>query len=170
MKIYIDGVYCSESEAKISVFDHGLLYGDGVFEGIRFLWRWRLQIERNILSVFLTLPGRSTLNIGMTVEEMIDATLATIRENELQDGYIRLLVTRGVGGSGIESLFVQESFRDHHRLQDSALSRGEIHRWIEDDDLCHAASGAGGAESGGEISELLEQCHGQGGGTARWIR
>ncbi len=98
--IYIDGEFFPESEAKISVFDHGLLYGDGVFEGIRFyngrVFRFEEHLDR------LWDSARSIcLEIPMTVREMSDAVLETIRRNDLRDGYIRLIVTRGVGNLGL---------------------------------------------------------------------
>ncbi len=100
MKVYIDGVLYPEAEAKISVFDHGLLYGDGIFEGIRFyngrVFRLDEHLERlwdSAKAIRLTIP--------MTLEEMREATLETIRQNNLHDGYIRLLVTRGKGNLGL---------------------------------------------------------------------
>ena len=101
MKIYLDGQFCSEADAKISVFDHGLLYGDGVFEGIRMyhnrVFKLREHIERLYWSAKAIL-----LNIPMTQEEMIAATLETCRQNNLRDGYIRLVVTRGKGTLGLD--------------------------------------------------------------------
>ncbi len=98
--IYLDGQIVPESEAKISVFDHGLLYGDGVFEGIRFyngrIFRLTEHIER------LYESARSIcLTISISPEEMEKATLETVAANKLRDGYIRLLVTRGVGPLGL---------------------------------------------------------------------
>jgi branched-chain amino acid aminotransferase len=101
MKIYIDGQFYDETNAKISVFDHGLLYGDGVFEGIRTyhnrVFKLREHIERLYWSAKAIL-----LDIPMTPEEMIAATVETCRENGLRDGYIRLLVTRGKGTLGLD--------------------------------------------------------------------
>ncbi len=101
MKIYIDGQFFDEAEAKISVFDHGLLYGDGVFEGIRMyhnrVFKLREHIERLYWSAKAIL-----LDIPMTPEEMIAATVETCRQNGLRDGYIRLLVTRGRGTLGLD--------------------------------------------------------------------
>jgi branched-chain amino acid aminotransferase len=102
-KIYIDGKFFPEAEAKISVYDHGLLYGDGVFEGIRFyngrVFRLKEHIER------LWDSARSIcLEIPMTQGEMSDALLETIRQNNLRDGYVRLLVTRGIGNLGLNPL------------------------------------------------------------------
>ena len=101
MKIYIDGQFHSEADAKISVFDHGLLYGDGVFEGIRMyhnrVFKLREHIERLYWSAKALL-----LEIPMTQQEMIDATVETCRQNGLRDGYIRLLVTRGKGTLGLD--------------------------------------------------------------------
>jgi branched-chain amino acid aminotransferase len=100
LTIYIDGQFYPESEAKVSVFDHGLLYGDGIFEGIRFyngrVFQLREHLERlwdSARAILLTIP--------MTMDEMEAATLETIRKNGLQDGYIRLLVTRGKGNLGL---------------------------------------------------------------------
>lgn len=100
LKIYIDGQFYPESEAKVSVFDHGLLYGDGIFEGIRFynsrVFKLREHLERlwdSARAIMLTIP--------MTIDEMEEATLETIRQNGLRDGYIRLVVTRGKGNLGL---------------------------------------------------------------------
>ncbi len=99
-KIWLDGNLVEEAEAKISVFDHGLLYGDGIFEGIRFyegrVFRLREHIERLFLSAKALL-----LKMPWTLDEVCEACLVTIRANALQDGYIRLVVTRGVGDLGL---------------------------------------------------------------------
>lgn len=100
MKIYINGKFYSKSEAKVSVYDHGFLYGDGVFEGIRAyqgrIFRLKEHVDRLFKSahtIMLTMP--------MTQEEMVEAVAATVRENGLKDAYIRLVVTRGVGTLGL---------------------------------------------------------------------
>lgn len=99
-KIWLDGKIVDEAEAKVSVFDHGLLYGDGIFEGIRFyngrVFRLTEHIERLYLSAKALL-----LKMPWTLEEVCEATLQTIRANGLTDGYIRLVVTRGVGDLGL---------------------------------------------------------------------
>src|SRR3989475_6520280 len=99
-KIYIDGKFYTEADAKVSVFDHGLLYGDGIFEGIRFyngrVFRLGEHLER------LWDSARSIcLEIPMSQRAMTEALLETIRQNDLREGYIRLLVTRGVGNLGL---------------------------------------------------------------------
>jgi len=99
--IYINGDLVPESEAKISVFDHGFLYGDGVFEGIRaykgVVFKLREHIERLYDSAkFLK------IEIPMSKEELIEAILETIRKNGLTDCYIRVVVTRGVGDLGLD--------------------------------------------------------------------
>jgi branched-chain amino acid aminotransferase len=99
-QIYIDGKFYSEAEAKVSVFDHGLLYGDGIFEGIRFyngrVFRLQEHFDR------LWDSARSIcLEIPMSIPEMTDALLQAIRANDLRDGYVRLIVTRGVGNLGL---------------------------------------------------------------------
>jgi len=100
LQIYIDGEFFDQAEAKVSVFDHGLLYGDGVFEGIRFyngrVFRMEAHMER------LWESARSIcLEIPISREEMDEALLETIRQNDLRDGYVRLIVTRGVGNLGL---------------------------------------------------------------------
>jgi len=99
-KIYIDGVFYPESEAKISVFDHGLLYGDGIFEGIRFYNGRVFKLEEHIDRLYDSARAIA-LTIPMTKAEMTEATLESCRQNGLRDGYIRLLVTRGVGDLGL---------------------------------------------------------------------
>ncbi len=99
-KIYIDGKFYSEANAKISVFDHGLLYGDGIFEGIRFYNGRVFRLEEHLARLWDS--ARSIcLEIPMSVRDMTEAVLETIRQNHLRDGYIRLLVTRGIGNLGL---------------------------------------------------------------------
>lgn len=99
-KIYIDGKFYPESEAKISVFDHGLLYGDGVFEGIRFYNARVFRLEEHLERLWDS--ARSIcLEVPMTMQKMTEAVIETIRQNHLRDGYIRLLVTRGIGNLGL---------------------------------------------------------------------
>ena len=99
-KIYIDGKFYSEANAKVSVFDHGLLYGDGIFEGIRFYNGRVFRLEQHLERLWNS--ARSIcLEIPMTRQEMTEALLETIRQNHLRDGYIRLIVTRGVGNLGL---------------------------------------------------------------------
>jgi branched-chain amino acid aminotransferase len=99
--VYIDGQYYPKSQAKISVYDHGLLYGDGVFEGIRayngVVFKLKEHIDRLYRSAHAIM-----LNIPLTKEEMINAVLETLRKNNLRDAYIRLVVTRGFGDLGID--------------------------------------------------------------------
>ena len=100
MKIYIDGEFYEKENAKISVFDHGLLYGDGVFEGIRFyngrVFRLHEHIDRLYDSAHAI-----CLKVGLDKEVLTEALLETIRLNELRDGYVRLVVTRGCGDLGL---------------------------------------------------------------------
>ena len=100
MKIHIDGALYDKEHAKISVFDHGLLYGDGVFEGIRFYGGRVFRLEEHIARLFDSARA-ICLDIGQTKAEVIEATLETIRANALQDGYVRLVVTRGIGDLGL---------------------------------------------------------------------
>ena len=98
--IYIDGKFYSEDEAKVSVFDHGLLYGDGIFEGIRFYNGRVFRLEEHLERLWDS--ARSIcLQVPISQRAMSEALLETIRQNDLRDGYIRLIVTRGVGNLGL---------------------------------------------------------------------
>ena len=100
MKIYIDGKYYGEKNARISVFDHGLLYGDGVFEGIRAYNGRVFKLKEHIDRLFYSAKG-ILLTIPLAHAEIMRAVVNTCRLNKLRDGYIRLVVTRGVGGLGL---------------------------------------------------------------------
>ena len=99
--VYIDGEYHPKSEAKVSVFDHGLLYGDGVFEGIRSYGGVVFKLKEHIDRLYRSARA-IMLEIPLTQQEMTEAVLKTLRKNELGDAYIRLLVTRGVGDLGLD--------------------------------------------------------------------
>src|SRR5208337_3644172 len=101
MKIYIDGKYYDERNAKISVFDHGLLYGDGVFEGIRAYNGRVFHLREHLARLFNSAKG-ILLDIPWTRQELERAILETIRQNELKDAYIRVVMTRGVGDLGLD--------------------------------------------------------------------
>jgi branched-chain amino acid aminotransferase len=98
--IYLDGKLVPEPEAKISVFDHGLLYGDGVFEGIRFYNGRVFRLEEHTRRLYDSAKAL-LLNVAMTPAEMIRATVETVRANGLRDGYIRTVITRGPGSMGL---------------------------------------------------------------------
>jgi branched-chain amino acid aminotransferase len=100
LRIYIDGNFYDQAEAKISVFDHGLLYGDGVFEGIRFYNDRVFRLDEHIERLWDSARAVA-IDVPMSKSELIAATLETIRQNDLHDGYIRLIVTRGVGSLGL---------------------------------------------------------------------
>lgn len=100
MKIFIDGKLYSERDAKVSVFDHGLLYGDGVFEGIRAYNGRVFKLQEHIDRLFYSAKA-ILLDIPMTHTAVMKATVDTIRANKLRDCYVRLLVTRGVGTLGL---------------------------------------------------------------------
>ena len=100
MKIFIDGKYLSERDAKVSVFDHGLLYGDGVFEGIRAYNGRVFKLKEHIDRLFYSAKA-ILLEIPLTHTEIMQATVATIRANKFRDCYVRLVVTRGVGNLGL---------------------------------------------------------------------
>ncbi len=100
MKIHIDGQLLDEADAKISVFDHGLLYGDGVFEGIRFYNGRVFKLAEHMDRLYDSARA-ICLDIPASKEALTRDVLDTIRANGLQDGYVRLVVTRGVGDLGI---------------------------------------------------------------------
>lgn len=101
IQIFIDGKFFPKEKAMVSVFDHGLLYGDGVFEGIRSyngrVFKLKEHIDRlweSAHTLMLTIP--------MTKGEMVEAIVKTLKKNKLRDGYIRVVVTRGVGDLGLD--------------------------------------------------------------------
>lgn len=100
MKIWLDETLVEEQDAKISVFDHGLLYGDGVFEGIRFYSGRVFRLEEHIRRLFDSARA-IVLKLPWTQEQVMQFTVDTIKANGLTDGYVRLVVTRGTGGLGL---------------------------------------------------------------------
>ncbi|MCM3129953.1 branched-chain-amino-acid transaminase [Paenibacillus provencensis] len=101
--IYLDGQYVTKENAKVSVFDHGFLYGDGIFEGIRIyngnIFKCKEHLDRlydSAKSIMLDIP--------LSHDEMREAMAETIRRNEMRNGYIRLVVSRGYGNLGIDPL------------------------------------------------------------------
>ena len=99
--IYIDGKYYPKSEAKISVYDHGFLYGDGVFEGIRSYAGIVFKLNEHIDRLYRS-ANAIMLKIPLSKDEMIKAVLETLSKNNLKDAYIRLVVTRGEGDLGLD--------------------------------------------------------------------
>jgi branched-chain amino acid aminotransferase len=100
MQIYIDGCFYSKDDAKISVFDHGLLYGDGVFEGIRTYGGRVFELDPHIDRLYASAQAIA-LEIPLSRSELIEGMMETIRRNAVMDGYIRLVVTRGIGDLGL---------------------------------------------------------------------
>ena len=101
MEIYIDGKFYSKEEAKVSVFDHGLLYGDGVFEGTRAYNGRIFQFEAHINRLYDSAKAIA-LEIPISKEEMKAAHRDTLKKNNLKDAYIRTIVTRGPGDLGLD--------------------------------------------------------------------
>jgi branched-chain amino acid aminotransferase len=99
--IYIDGKFYPKSEAKVSVYDHGLLYGDGVFEGIRAYDGVVFKLKEHIDRLY-TSAHTIMLQITLSKAQMMRAVLDTLKKNKLKDSYIRLVVTRGVGDLGLD--------------------------------------------------------------------
>jgi len=101
LKVYVDGEYYEKADAKISVFDHGLLYGDGVFEGIRSYGGKVFRLEEHIKRLYNSAKA-IMLKIPVAPEGMKKIVTDTLALNELSDAYIRLLVTRGCGTLGLD--------------------------------------------------------------------
>ncbi|MDG7011436.1 MAG: branched-chain-amino-acid transaminase [Nitrososphaerota archaeon] len=99
--IYVDGKFVDKSKAVVSVFDHGLLYGDGIFEGIRAYNGTVFRLVDHINRLYDSAKSLR-LKIPLTKHEMTEAVLETMRKNQLRDAYIRLVVTRGTGDLGVD--------------------------------------------------------------------
>ncbi len=99
--VYVDGKFYPASDAKVTVFDHGLLYGDGVFEGIRAYNKRVFKLERHVQRMYQSAKAID-LKIPHTEEEFAQLILETCRRNNLVDGYIRPIVTRGPGDLGLD--------------------------------------------------------------------
>lgn len=100
IQIYLNGHWVSRGEAQISVFDHGLLYGDGVFEGIRAYDGRVFKLGKHIERLFASARA-ITLSIPLPARRLEEAVLETLRRNKLKDAYVRLIVTRGEGDLGL---------------------------------------------------------------------
>lgn len=101
MKIYLNGKLVDKHEAKVSVFDHGFLYGDGVFEGIRIYNCLVFKLEEHIERLYESAHS-IMLEIPMSKKDMLKAVVETAKANKLKDGYVRLIVSRGVGDLGLD--------------------------------------------------------------------
>ncbi|OGR56266.1 MAG: branched-chain-amino-acid transaminase [Elusimicrobia bacterium RIFCSPLOWO2_02_FULL_39_32] len=101
MKIYLNGKFYAKDQAKISVFDHGLLYGDGVFEGIRAYNGKVFKLKEHLKRLYHSARA-ITLNIPLKIDELEKTILETLKINGLKDAYIRLVITRGEGDLGLD--------------------------------------------------------------------
>jgi branched-chain amino acid aminotransferase len=101
LKIYINGQLFDKEDAKISVYDHGLLYGDGVFEGMRSYGGNVFRLHQHLARLYDSAKA-ICLQIPITAEELADAVNTTLAANGITDGYIRLVVTRGAGSLGLD--------------------------------------------------------------------
>jgi len=108
LKIWLDGKLVDEKDAKISVFDHGLLYGDGVFEGIRVYNSRVFELEAHIRRLYDSAKA-IRLEVPMSRSKLISAVEKTVEANGVIDGYIRLLITRGVGTLGLNPFICENS-------------------------------------------------------------
>ena len=101
MKVFIDGKFVDEKKAVVSVFDHGLLYGDGVFEGIRAYNGRVFMLKEHVERLFFSAKA-ILLKIPMSQKAVADAVRETCKRNGIRDGYVRLVVTRGSGTLGLD--------------------------------------------------------------------
>lgn len=101
LKIFLGGKLVDEADAKISVFDHGLLYGDGVFEGIR-VYGGRVFLHQQHIDRLFESAKAIRLTIPMTPKDVMKAVEDTVKANQITDGYVRLVVTRGAGSLGLD--------------------------------------------------------------------
>ena len=101
MKIYLNGEFVSKKDAKVSVFDHGFLYGDGAFEGIRSYSNLVFKLKEHIDRLYET-AHTLMIDISLTKKQMTKAVVDTLKENKIKDGYIRVIVTRGEGDLGLD--------------------------------------------------------------------
>ncbi|MBL7084901.1 MAG: branched-chain-amino-acid transaminase [Candidatus Omnitrophica bacterium] len=101
LKVYINGKFYDKKDAKISVFDHGLLYGDGVFEGIRSYNRLVFKLKEHIERLFESAHS-IMLDIPLTRQQMIKAVISALKTNKLTNAYIRVVLTRGEGDLGLD--------------------------------------------------------------------
>ena len=108
LKIWLDGKLVDEADAKVSVFDHGLLYGDGVFEGIRVYDGRVFELEAHLRRLYESAKV-IRLDIPMDKSELVSAIKKTVEANGIVDGYIRLVVTRGAGTLGLNPFLCRNS-------------------------------------------------------------
>jgi branched-chain amino acid aminotransferase len=99
--VYLDGEFVPKEQACVSVFDHGFLYGDGVFEGIRVYNGRVFELESHLERLYSS-ARYIMLEVPMSLQELLEATVETVRRNGLRDGYIRLVVSRGPGDLGLD--------------------------------------------------------------------
>ncbi len=138
MQIYIDGEFYSKEDAKVSVFDHGLLYGDGVFEGIRVYAGRVFELDPHIDRLYASAQALA-LEIPLPRVDLVEAMLETIRRNDIHNGYVRLVVTRGDRRSGAQSREVPQGHRVLHRRRHLALSGRGLRAGVQGGHAGHAA-------------------------------
>src|SRR5271166_5526611 len=100
-KVYINGKFFDKADAKVSVYDHALLYGDGVFEGIRVYSGRVFRLTEHLIR-FYESAHHIFLEVPLSRDQLAEAVQATVRMNNKHDGYIRLILTRGAGGLGLD--------------------------------------------------------------------
>ena len=162
MKIWLDGKLVEQEEAKTSVFDHGTLYGDGIFEGIRFYNKRVFRLEDHMDRLY-NCAHYLLLDIPYTQEELSNAVCETVAASGLNDGYIRLVVTRGVGNLGLNPFNCKRScvfiIADKISLYDPDVYEKGLA-------LLRAPQPSGHCLSAGQVAQLSQQHPGQNGSCA----
>ncbi|MDR0520533.1 MAG: branched-chain-amino-acid transaminase [Planctomycetaceae bacterium] len=102
MQIYLSGSFVDKENAKVSVFDHGFLYGDGVFEGMRSYNGKVFKLREHMIRLWNSAKSIA-IEIPLSMEEMENAVKATLHANNIREGYVRLVVTRGIGTLGLDA-------------------------------------------------------------------
>lgn len=119
LKVWLNDKLVDKDQAKISVFDHGLLYGDGVFEGIRVYNSKIFEFDAHIKRLYLSAKA-IRLVIPMDADTLKDAVNQAVVANDIEDGYIRLIITRGIGDLGLDPLICKDAgvvvIADHIQL------------------------------------------------------
>ena len=160
LKVYINGKLYDKEDANISVYDHGLLYGDGVFEGIRSYGGKVFRLDQHLDRLWNSAKA-IWLQIPISKAEMAKAIDDTLAVNHIADGYIRVVVTRGVGTLGLDPNRTARPAGDHHHRPDLALSGRALPEGAGDHHRQHHAEPSGGAEPADQVAQLPQQHPGQ---------
>ncbi len=156
VEIYINGTFYPKEDAKISVYDHGLLYGDGVFEGMRAYSGNVFRLTEHLVRLYESARAIQ-LTIPMTQNDLGEAVKATLARNNLVDAYIRLVVTRGAGSLGLDPAKTSNPqviiIADHIEL----YPKDKYEEWVGDHYCGNDSQSPGGAQSAHQVAKLSQQ-------------